>query len=152
VREGDIASGAWPRVLSALGLESTPRQGATIDLVGRNAEVLVSVDDFSLLLSFDDEATLLIDVEGDSLYTVSASYGEESPESADLLQRIAELAELACTAAGEGPAGAMAQNLNRSYAARTDCRDPIAHESTSPPFSGSGFAVRIRCPNPLLLS
>jgi len=100
VRVGDIAAGAWPRVLSALGLESTPRQGATVDLAGRNAHILVSVDGFSLLVGFGDQASLLIDVEGESLYTVSATYGEESTESTGLLQRIAELADLACTAAG----------------------------------------------------
>ena len=62
----------------------------------------MSVDGYSLLLAIDDEATLLIDVEGDSLYTVAATYGEDSPALARLRERLAEIAELACQAAA-GP-------------------------------------------------
>jgi len=100
VRLGKIAPGAWQRVLASLGMEGTPPPGFTAELRAWAAEVLVSVDDYSLLLAFGDEATLLIDVEGDSLYTVAATYGDASPQRAELLQGLAALAEDACRAAG----------------------------------------------------
>lgn len=102
-RIGDLSSGAWSRVLSALGLERTPQPGELISLpdVGP-AEVLVSVDGFSLLFAVEDEATLLIDVEGESLYTVAATYGGASAAVIELKKRLVEIAELACEAAAGG--------------------------------------------------
>jgi len=101
VRIGDIADGAWGRVVGALGLTATPRAGESLSIDGLpTANVLVAVDGLSLLLSFDDRATLLVDVEGPSLYTVSATYGAESEASAALRTRVADLATRLCTAAG----------------------------------------------------
>jgi uncharacterized protein YndB with AHSA1/START domain len=101
VRLGDIADGAWRRVIEELGLPSTPDANEKIALDGLPpADVLVAVDDYSLLLAFDDEVTLLVDVEGSSLYTVAATYGDETERSAALRSSIAELAERLCKAAG----------------------------------------------------
>lgn len=101
VRLGDIADGAWARVLGILGLEATPSPGATLRLGGRTAEVLVSVDGYSLLLALDDAATLLVDVEGDKLYTVAATYGDDDRALAELRAALVRVAELACRAASD---------------------------------------------------
>lgn len=99
VRLGDVADGAWTRVLGALGLEATPSPGGRLGLGGRTAEVLVSVDGYSLLLAVDDEATLLVDVEGTKLYTVAATYGDDDRALAELRAALVRVAELACRAA-----------------------------------------------------
>ena len=102
-RIGDLAPGAWKRVLSLLGLEQTPKAGDHLTLLGtERAEVLISVDGFSLLLAVGDEATLLIDVEGESLYTVAATYAVDSPPVVELRKRLVAIAELACEAAAAG--------------------------------------------------
>lgn len=99
VRLGDIADGAWPRVIEALGLEQTPVAGGTISLDGLPpADVLIGVDDYSLLLGFADQATLLVDVEGSQLYTLAATYGGD----AELLGRVTAVAERLCAAASGG--------------------------------------------------
>lgn len=98
VRLGDIADGAWRRVIAALGVEATPDSGATLSIAGLpDAEVLVGVDDYSLLLAFDRRATLLVDVEGPHLYTLAATYGD--PSGGELLAGVTELAERLCAAA-----------------------------------------------------
>ncbi len=100
VRLGDITEGAWGRVLAAAGVHATPDSGSTLSIDGLpDAEVLVGVDDYSLLLAFDNKATLLVDVEGPHLYTLAATYGEGRADSA-LLAGITSLAERLCTAAG----------------------------------------------------
>lgn len=99
VRLGDIAKGAWDRVIEALDLHGTPAAGATIALDGLpHADVLIGVDDYSLLLAFADRATLLVDVEGPHLYTLAATYGDT--EDPNLLAGITALAERLCVAAG----------------------------------------------------
>lgn len=101
VRIGSIASGAWPRVLDALGVASTPSAGDRLALPDLPAaEVLVGHDGLSMLAAFGDRATLLVDVEGDSLYTVSATYGADSDDLAQLLATITDLAQRLCDAAG----------------------------------------------------
>ena len=100
VQVGSITDGAWIRLLEALGLDSTPVAGSTVDLTETiTAEVAVSVDDCSLLLTLDDRATLLVDVEGASLYTLSATYEDETPDVADLRSAIAAVAQRLCDAA-----------------------------------------------------
>lgn len=108
VRIGDIAPGAWARVLQVLGIGATPAAGDAVELGARKADVLVSADGYSLLLSIDDRATLLFDVEGDNLYTVAATYGDDDAGSATLRAALGEIAELACAAAGRAgaPTGA----------------------------------------------
>jgi uncharacterized protein YndB with AHSA1/START domain len=106
VRIGDVAADAWGRVLEALGLSVTPAPGESVALGVAEADVLVSVDDYSLLLAVDDRATLLLDVEGDNLYTVAATYGTETPEAASLRAALTEIAERACAAASARPAAA----------------------------------------------
>jgi uncharacterized protein YndB with AHSA1/START domain len=102
-RIGDLGSGAWKRVLTVLGLGQTPEPGEHINLPEAGpAEVLVSVDGFSLLFAVGEEATLLIDVEGESLYTVAATYGGDSAALIELKKRLVEVAELACEAAAGG--------------------------------------------------
>lgn len=104
VRIGSIADGAWHRVSAALGVDTSPSTGDTLTLPDvPPAEVLVAHDGLSLLLAFDDRATLLVDVEGDSLYTVSATYGVQEDDHAALLGEIANLAQRLCDAAGEQP-------------------------------------------------
>ncbi len=83
-----LGDGAWDRVLGALGLGATPAVGASIATPAGDAEVLEAVDGYSLLLAFDDPATLLTDVEGDSLYTLAAAYGDHD----DVPPAILELA------------------------------------------------------------
>lgn len=101
VRTGDIADGAWGRVVRALGLEATPNAGQSLSIEGLpTADVLVAVDGLSVLLSFNDKATLLVDVEGPTLYTAAATYGDESEASTALLANIADLGEQLCDAAG----------------------------------------------------
>lgn len=100
VRIGEIADGVWNSVLESLGLGTTPEVGQRIGLGALDADVLVSVDDYSLLLSVEDRGTLLIDVEGDSLYTVAATYGAEDSRAAALREALTEVAERACAAAG----------------------------------------------------
>jgi uncharacterized protein YndB with AHSA1/START domain len=99
VRLGSIGDGAWRRVLDVFGLLATPAAGSSIDLAGRRADVLVATDGFSLLVAFDDDVTLLVDVEGEQLYTLSAAYGDERATDG-LLDRVVGLAEAACEAAG----------------------------------------------------
>ena len=103
VRLGDIAEGAWQRVIAALALDTTPAAGATISLPDLpDAEVLIGVDDYSLLLAFEDRATLLVDVEGPHLYTLAATYGDATSDT-DLLATVTALAQRLCTASGAAP-------------------------------------------------
>ncbi len=81
-----LGGGAWHRVLGALGLGSTPAVGARIATPAGDAEVLVAVDGYSLLLAYDHPATLLTDVEGDSLYTLAAAYDDHDHVPPDLLE------------------------------------------------------------------
>jgi len=100
VRIGELTTGAWKRVMSAAGLAATPAAGSAVTVPGiPEAEVLVSVDGYSLLLAIGRESTLLVDVEGDSLYTVSATYGEASDAAAELREAIVAVAERLCEAA-----------------------------------------------------
>jgi hypothetical protein len=99
VRIGTIEGDAWGRVLAALGLEVTPAPGAAIPLTDApSAEVLVAVDGYSLLLAVADRATLLVDVEGPSLYTLAATYGADTGEASALRARLTALAERLCDA------------------------------------------------------
>lgn len=106
VHVGNYTDGGWDRVLAVLEQNSTPAVGATIALPGDlSAEVLVSVDGSSLLLAVANDATLLVDVEGDALYTLSATYGDDSElaaseERATLRAAIVSAAEQLCAAAG----------------------------------------------------
>lgn len=100
VRVGDIEPGAWEGVLGVLGLAASPVPGGQISLPEAGpADVVVSVDGFSLLFAVDDTATLLIDVEGDSLYTVAATYGPAAVASDVLRGQLVAIAEAACRAA-----------------------------------------------------
>jgi len=99
VRTGRMTPGGWERVLSALGLDAMPRQGSTVQVLGRDADVIRAFDGYSVLLGWDDAATLLVDVEGDSLYTLGATYGEPSDRMAALQHDILHLAEVLCAAA-----------------------------------------------------
>lgn len=101
VRVGALGDGAWDRILTALDLEATPAAGATLSLDGLPpAVVLIAVDGYSLLLALGDNATLLVDVEGSSLYTLAATYGDTTDRSASLLRRLVAVAERLCAAAG----------------------------------------------------
>ena len=104
VRLGSIAEGAWTRVLESLDLSRTPTPGSTIGIDGLPpGDVLVAVDGYSLLVGFDSGATLLIDVEGPTLYTLAATYGDETEASRHLRIRLADVAERLCAAAGADP-------------------------------------------------
>lgn len=99
VRIGPYTSGAWDALLRVLGLATTPDAGATFEVPGLPpAEVLAAVDEYSLLLAFDDRATLLVDVEGTSLYTLAATYGERSPAAESLRRTLTTLGEQMCAA------------------------------------------------------
>ncbi len=101
VRTGTIGDGAWDRILAALDLDAVPAEGTTLSLDGLPpADVLRAVDGYSLLLALGEEATLLIDVEGNSLYTLAATYGDVTEHSATVLHRLVALAERLCAAAG----------------------------------------------------
>ncbi len=105
-----LAPGAWSRVLAVLGLAGTPPGGHIVASSAGDGEVLVSADGYSLLMEFDGKGTLLVDVEGDTLYTVAATYGDD-PSVPDLQRRLVDLAGALCAAAGNSenavdPAGA----------------------------------------------
>lgn len=100
-RVGSYAAGGWPAVLDGLGLDRTPPSGSAVEIGGAGAEVLVSVDGYSLLFAFDDRATLLVDVDGDQLYTLAAGY-QDSEQAAELVAALVAVAERACAAAGAG--------------------------------------------------
>ena len=103
VRLGAISDGAWVRVLATLDLTVTPSPGSTIDIAGLpQGEVLVAVDEFSLLIGFEERATLLVDVEGSTLYTLSATYGKETENTTRLRGDLTAIAEQLCAAAGSG--------------------------------------------------
>lgn len=72
---GTITPETWPRVLDELGLDTDPADGDLIEVpsVGP-ATVVVAVPDLSVLLAFEAHTTLLVDVEGPTLYTLTASY------------------------------------------------------------------------------
>jgi hypothetical protein len=100
VRTGPLGEGAWSRVLAALDLGETPPADSTIDLAGiAVADVLLAVDGYGLLLGLLDHATLLVDVEGPSLYTLAATYGGDTPASATLRTSLVSLAERLCSSA-----------------------------------------------------
>jgi uncharacterized protein YndB with AHSA1/START domain len=106
VRLGSITDGAWHRILAALGLAGTPTPGSVIEISGLPpGEVLVAVDRFSLLIAFDDRATLLVDVEGSTLYTLIATYGDVSEESRLLEISLTNISEQLCAVAGAGSPG-----------------------------------------------
>lgn len=100
VRIGSIGSGGWDGVLSELGLNKTPATGSTIQLLDGDVDVLVSVDGLSLLLGSGDQATLLVDIEGDSLYTLAATYGTQTRELSVVHNYLVTVAESLCAAVG----------------------------------------------------
>ena len=101
VRLGPISDGSWPRVLAALGCAAPPSAGSVVTIGDLpTGEVLVSVDGYSLLLRFGDNATLLVDVEGESLYTLSATYAAETEDTRVLRASLVDLAERLCAASG----------------------------------------------------
>lgn len=104
VRLGEITDDVWPRILVALGLPGTPTPGSMIEIGDLPpGEVLAAVDRYSLLVAFDDRATLLVDIEGPTLYTLTATYGGETEHTRRLGVRLAELAERLCIAASADP-------------------------------------------------
>jgi uncharacterized protein YndB with AHSA1/START domain len=104
VRLGSIAVDAWPRVLAVLGVAATPQPGSTVHIGGLpRGEVLVAVDGYSLLIAFGNRATLLVDVEGSTLYTLAATYGEETDDTRRLRISLTDLAERLCAAAAADP-------------------------------------------------